>query len=104
MSIDQIMQVILQIAAIVIAGGVIWVARGVAEMNTRVALLTERVDRVCNDIQSLERNHVTLTRYDRDHAEVAKSIESLSAHFFRLKEEHIACRCCADARAKLPAV
>ena len=98
---DEIVQ---QVAAIIIAGGVIWMARGLAQINEKVGVLTERVEGIRADLDLIRSNYVAKHDHDRDLSELAKRHENLSGTFYHLREEHIACRCCADAKAKIPAV
>jgi len=97
-------QIVMQVAALIIAAGVIWLARGVAEMNVKVERLTERVEGIRTDLDLIRSNYVAKHDHDKDMHELRCAHDKVGSHFYQLREEHIACRVCSDARAKLPAV
>ena len=95
-------QIVTQVAAVLIAGGVIAMSRGLAAMNVKVGVLTERVEGIRSDLDLIRANYVPKHEHDHDLAEIVKRHETMSAHFYTLREQHMTCRPCADARASLP--
>ena len=90
--------IVIQVAAIVIAAGVLWMARGVADVKNEVAVLSVLMKGVCKDLEAIQLNYVSKHDHEDGMAAMRKAHEEMSAHFYQMREEHLRCRPCNEAR------
>ena len=99
---EALLTTIMQVAAIVIAGSVFWMARSVTLLGRDVAVIKASMEWFGKEFDSIRKTYVKRSDFDDAIENTRKAHEAMSAHFYRLREEHLQCRPCADARASLP--
>ena len=91
--------VVIQVAAIVIAAGVLWMASGVSDVKKEVAVLSVLMKGVRDDLEAIQTNYVHQHNHDAAVDAIRREQSELGADLYALRDEHLRCRACGDARA-----
>jgi len=99
---DAFLTTTLQVAAVVIAGSVFWMARSITLLGRDVAVIKAGLEWLGKEFESIRKNYVKRHDFDSAIESARKSHENVSADFYRLREEHLRCRPCNEARDNRP--